>query len=202
MGDTLIQVAVSLKEVGTFILGHWEWVLTVFIYPIIKGIKKLYNWFKQMNDIRKSLPAMNDKLDMLVKEFTPNGGGSLKDQITRIERRSALTQVIAWQSREDSPNGEFTADEEGNWNRANRTLLKLIDANDYQVLNLGWLGYVREEEEVRERYLLAIQEKRGVSFACHLRRSDDTEWNVTITIEPLRADGKVLGYVGKVVKRN
>ncbi len=210
----LLQVVFAAKSLFKLlwegIISHWEIATALFAGLSAGGtflyrkILKIRKWYFDMESIRLQMPEISKKLDKLMSFVAPNGGNSVTDKLDRIERRSVLTQQLTWQMRENSQNGEFTADENGNWTRVNKTLLNLINAYEYQVTGFGWLGYVNDSEvdAIKEKYLHAIAEKRGVSFQCHFKRDFDVQWDVIFTLEPLRSDGNVIAYVGRIAKRN
>lgn len=49
-------------------------------------------WGKRLNDIESTVDGLKAKVANVLDEVRPNGGGSLKDQITRIEEATGATR--------------------------------------------------------------------------------------------------------------
>ncbi len=213
----LLQIASAGKSVfrigWEFIISHWE-VATAFFGGIgaigtffYKKFIKYRNWFKAMDLIKLQVPELmarvaksNDSLDKLMNFIMPNGGSSMSDKLDRMERRGIITQQLAWSMKEYSPDGEFITNENGEWTKANKTFLKLVSASNEDVLGDGWIAYLTNgcREKTVKEYNEAIEQTRGTEVECVLRRDYAGVWNVVLTLQPLRNDGKTIGFTGSI----
>jgi len=207
MGDTLIQVAVSLKEIGTFVLAHWEWVFATAILPIWKYGKKIYHFYKDMSTMREQMPILvesikttNSKLDKLFTYIAPNGGGSISDALVRMEKGGIISQQMQWSEKDSSKDGFFLTDENGLWTKTNKTFQKMVSATAEDCKGNGWIEYLTNtsREEVVDQYREAIEEKRGVEIECAFRRDYAGIWYCILSLSPTRNDGKIIAYTGTI----
>lgn len=206
---SLLQVVVATEKTALQFLWeylgqhiNWNWLWTVVFIPAWRYGKKIYQWVKDMESIRKQMPAINDKLDRIVSFVLPNGGSSMSDTLTRIERRSVITQQLAWSQKEHSDDGFFLANEKGEWTRVNKTFLKLISADAEDVLTdgWGWVGYLSNScrEATMKEYNLAVEKRRGTEIECIFKRDYAAVWHVSLSLQPMRNDGKIVGYTGTI----
>jgi len=143
------------KESSTEIY-NWVFIITgigailAFIWSISKKIAKfIKNKYLYLED---SL----EKIDTISKEFLPNHGSSLKDQINKIQwelaRNTELTEKISTRQKWIFDNREtpiFESDNDGKCVWANPAYLNLIKRDLNSILGHGWKNFIAEEDRNR-----------------------------------------------------
>lgn len=204
--DTVVASKPALKLFLEWILAHWEWAsgITVTCGTFITfQIRKLIKWVNEMNLLKVEIPQMKTILMKIESELTSNGGHSLKDQVSRIDRRVALVQNISWSEKELSEDGFFVTNEHGEWTRCNRAFLNMVGAQESDCLNDGWIGYISftGKEQALDEYNSAINQKRSAEFPCSFKRDPlGSSWKVNVYLQPMKNDGKIIGFTGTVHK--
>lgn len=204
--DTVVASKPALKLLWEFISSHIEWIASGIIaagtYLVFK-IRKLIKWVNEINMLKVEIPRMKEILMDIKSELTSNGGHSLKDQVSRIDRRVALVQNISWSEKELSEDGFFVTNEHGEWTRCNRAFLNMVGAQESDCLNDGWIGYISftGKEQALDEYNSAINQKRSAEFPCSFKRDVlGSSWKVNVYLQPMKNDGKIIGFTGTVHK--
>lgn len=152
--------------------------------------------------ISKEHAALNSKLDILIKEFKPNGGTSLKDQINRLEVAVSISESQRMLLLNSVPNGIWTSDVNGRYTWVNDYMRKATSANSSDFLGDNWenLIYPEDRQKVAEEWDRAIKQQRD--FNLHYRMYN-LKTNSAIEVHgvatPARNfDGKIIGWNGVV----
>jgi PAS domain S-box-containing protein len=138
------------------------------------------------------------KLDQLISEVTPNGGGSMRDAINRIEANQITTEERVKVLLLDSSDVIWESDISGNWIWANQTLLSLIGLDLEDVIAHGWIVAIPEleRERVVREWQLAVEDKREFRLDFSFQNSSNKKTKVTAKAWPLRRSGKLYGWIG------
>lgn len=144
------------------------------------------------------------KLDKLISEVSPNGGGSMRDAINRIEANQITIEERVKILLLDSSDMIWESDVAGNWIWANQTLLNKIDANLSDVAGHGWIVAVPElqRERVVREWERAIADKREFRLDFSFQNPNNIETKVTAKAWPLRRGGKLYGWIGIAKERS
>lgn len=103
-----------------------------------------------------AISRLETRLDEVMAQLLPNGGGSMRDAINRIESR--LTAVM-----DEDSSAMFEADASGLCIYANPSMLRLTQRTMDQLKGNGWYNIVdpMDRESVRAEWTAAIEEKRS-----------------------------------------
>ncbi len=135
------------------------------------------------------------------KEVTPNGGGSMKDEIRAILSRvdTSIARFLAFN--EDAEVGQFITDCHGRCTWVNRTYCRITGRTDSEVLGWGWLSSILENERdsVHEEWEATVAEERNYERVQHYVRPDGEIVAAAVKARPItNAQGKVIEFVGFV----
>lgn len=184
--DLLGKVFAALAGGGTFLYGCWRYG----VRPIARFGKSVMQTFQNVEDISKQL--------------RPNGGGSLRDGIDRIEMRLTAIEQRNRAVVLEVPYGVFEADASGSCLWVNRTFLRLTGRGLDEVLGSGWISAVAPEDRaaVSEEWAACIAQGREFSMNYDLVDLDGHRVAVRTRALPLRAPtgttSPVFGYIGIV----
>jgi PAS domain S-box-containing protein len=181
-----------LTALAGFCYGLWKWACI----PIYKHFK--------------AFGTLNKQIETIYLEVTPNGGGSIKDAIKRIESNygEIEAKLISLQNiqdayREDGPIGIFECATTGENLYVNRTYARWLGASKSDLLKLGWVNFVPKEdrESYRKAWKNAFEDGRELEMPMKLIRSDKKEIYCNIWAYPIiNKDGTVVQYLGIINK--
>lgn len=162
----------------------------------------IYVWHKRLDESMAKIEAIS-------KEFQPNHGSSLKDQINKIQlelfRNTELTEKISTRQKwifdsEDMP--IFESDNEGKCVWVNIAYLKLVNRDMQSLLGHGWKNVIAESERARvvANWEDCVKDGRDSEDTYHIV---DSEGKVIKVFTAACKTGK-FGYVGaiKIVKED
>jgi len=154
----IIEQSKNLSEYIT-IANATIGALIVFGGYLINFTRKL----KPYIDITDDLSTLKEEVSVISKELKPNGGKSLKDQVSDLQ---SSTKIILYRQRWILENREepiFETDEKGNFTWANDSLIRLTDRLFKDLENNNWINALCEKtrDEVNESWQSAIQNKRN-----------------------------------------
>jgi PAS domain S-box-containing protein len=149
----------------------------------------------------RQMEALLPGLDALIKEFKPNGGASIRDQLNRIEREVQLARSMASIGLRMADRAYWVSDTDGFCIEASPGLAKLQGRMPEQILGNGWVTSLPPQwrEPVAEEWKAAVQEQREFDMEYAFRQPNGTIVPVTGHAIPVRVSGKVVGYVGWAV---
>jgi len=170
------------------------------VSPIISAIRKIIGFFKKLD---KSLTT----LFQIQEEFKPNGGGSLRDVINRIEKEinfhtSRVRLLWANIPEDDGLIGAFECDKKGNYTWVSKNWIKLTGMGSESSKGNGWVSTIFEEDRTRVIREWADSIMQSRSFDCVFRLKKTKPNNVPIFVHghtDLVYDrhGEVIGIVGR-----
>jgi len=154
------KIAIFIEEFWPAIAAIGAATLGIFYKSIAKFIyKKVYLFLtrvKQMFLIPSScpIPHVSKLLFEIQKELKPNGGGSLRDVINRIEKELKKTskkvsylQISSEIMSDTLDIRRWAADKDGKLNFVNTPLKHLIgDSNAQSYYGDGWTNFVAKED--------------------------------------------------------
>lgn len=141
--------------ISTLIIGAGG-LATAFlaIYGVWKKI--LQPWFKESRNKRNAVEKVishieniSNELSEVSKELRPNGGGSIKDQVKQIASDVKIIRVERDATFHLSKDAMFKNDADGHCVLANSALCTLFGSTQEQMLGLGWLNFIIEEDKKR-----------------------------------------------------
>ena len=133
------------------------------------GITRLRDSFKEhleseetwQESVTAQLDVFYSKLDLIVKEFKPNSGETIRDALNRIETNVDLNGERFRARMLDTEEMLFEADPEGNVIWVNRTLARMTRRMPGEILGNGWINMLHPEDRdaIRHAWHEAIREE-------------------------------------------
>lgn len=182
INSTIVTLAAVLGAIGVI----WK----AIINPVWGSYKKLTSIY---NTLETHLPFIVN----ISNEFKPNGGSSIKDILTRIDKNTQGSISRLWTLLENSPYGYFETDVNGKCIKVNRRWLKLADLNSDQYKDYGWLNGIKsiDRDRVFREWEECIEQKREFSSIYTM----SSGIRVKGEAYPIKADaGDILGWIGFV----
>lgn len=155
----------------------------------------------QVTESRREISSVMDLLHTINKELKPNGGSSMRDQITRIERRQVLAEQRHRALIEDSDSGIFEADANGDCIWVNSTFCRLAGRMPAQLMGKGWKLAIREtdREKIERLWYAAISDDVEFDHEVMFEASADGIQRFRLISHKMLDDsGKPLGFMGVV----
>jgi PAS domain-containing protein len=168
-------------------------VLWKYIVKLFRGISARYRRWE----------SAIEKIEVISKEFQPNHGSSLKDQLNRISselsKNTELTEKIATRQKWIFDSEEiaiFESDNEGNCVWVNTAYLKLADRDMGFILGHGWKNVIAPEDRDRviHNWELCVKDGRDSEDTYHIV---DSKGNKVRVFTAACKTGK-FGYVGAI----
>lgn len=162
--------------------------------------RMFYGFLKnQINAIRK----VHDQIDIIFKEITPNGGGSIKDKINQMSDQmntnTVMTEKIFLRQRWILDNRDepiFESSDDGTCIWVNKPYLKLIKQDYGYVLGNGWKNCIHEEDRERVINLWNDCIKDGRMYEDEYRIIDSTGKSIRVECVSVKTDKH--GYIGSI----
>ena len=197
----IISITFSL---GSVILATWK----LIIKPIRSVLELQKTQSIEITEIKKAnteiiLPMVNS----LYKEFSKNGGKSIKDQLNRIDDAVALAELRSQMIASSLVSvGAYECDKHGECTWANKALCEMFGLPLADVLGRGWLSAINDEERhhVWKKWTESIQ--LNIPFETEytiVNQSTQESYPARTTAVTHRSkeDGRVLGFYGTVMKQ-
>ena len=144
-----------------------------------------------------------DKIEKIEKEFSANGGGSLKDHISRIsvglsEVQQGLRAQMAYET-----NPVFESDKEGRCTYANRAYLRMLGVGMEEVEGHGWKSFISPDSKslVFEEWEQAVRDHRDFKLTYKFIHADGHEICASCEAFAIKNDKKeLLKYIGTITE--
>ncbi len=191
--------------VGLTVLGG----AIIWIFKMIKwGLKKTDEINKALLDsaqvasVKATVEGLESKLDVLLKEFKPNGGGSLKDAINRLETEAKHISVqmafnkVAVESHVNNyglinKSGFVKTDTEGNTIEVGTSVCRLLQRSFEELKDRKYVNYIHPSE--RDIWM------KGIMNA--LVTKSDFEMEVRIALPTIGRQAKKYIKINNTAKR-
>lgn len=159
------------------------------LYKIL--IKPGYKMFKKMQ-------KLFDTVERIDKEFAPNGGGSMKDTLNRIEGRQVKSEQRQRVLLLDSDDLVYESDSNGMCVWINRTYSRTLNRGVDELLGNGWISCLHTEDRdaVVEEWQECVKQRRDFDMNYRLVNNGKI-LNVHSRAYPLLDGDKVVGYLGQ-----
>lgn len=205
----LLEIFLALAGVTTIIVSVWKFL----IQPIKDILSNQHKQSKDITELAKEIQGIKDTntnsvlpmINSFYREFSTNGGKSIKDQITRIddntrlsELRSKLvaTTLLTTGSFECSPDGLLT------W--GNKALCDLLGLNFDELLGKGWLSAIAEDERAEVWFQWMENVANGIPhesvFTVSNHKTGETFLCRSTAFMHKTIDGRILGYYGTIIR--
>lgn len=191
-------------------LGQFESISKV-IGSITAILGFLYGGYKF---IIKPVALIVQKTDIIYKEVTPNGGGSIKDYIKsikdkteKIEEKLILLSNLEKTFREDAPTAIFECRKDGFNTYVNRTYCKWMGASREDLLGFGWRNYLSSfsvRTDYDDEWKEAFNEGREVKFTITFKnKRSGKRFYCDVHAYPIKGiSGEVEQYLGVMSKED
>ena len=184
--------------------------LATALIAIIKLYSILKKWHNEAKEKRENLKKAITHIDTIAlnlqevsKELKPNGGGSIKDQIKQIAIDVKTICVERDATFLLSKEPMFKNDEHGYCILANNALCQLYGVSQEQLLGLGWLNYIIEEdkERIKEEWVNVIETGTEIaSYYTIINQITNEEVPVKYRAIINKHNGKIISAIGNVEK--
>lgn len=205
--------------------GNWSDVLTIIgvlgtaglgvVKMLMAGRKRFEAMFAETKLMKKQGEALQDSVNAIVAQLTPNGGSSMFDMVKSAHKMSADNATIIghvkdtldsmramqWQFAEtlsDKPIWE--CDPNGACVRVNVPYAKLAERTPGELAGSGWENFIDPPDRARvyEEWADAIDRKRIFESVFAVRSRSGSRFTVKAVATPVVADnGKIVGYLGR-----
>lgn len=183
-----------LGTVFAFSTKARDWLKAKYLnHKTIRAAKK--NMPVLVAQIHDNVTKIDIRLIKVEKEMSPNGGGSMKDQLKLIKAELDATNWL-------TPRPTFRTTSSGINLYVNEAYCQLCSCSPEELLKLGWKSFVADEDQADEfynRWLLAA--KSLSQFASKLKIQSKLgeyrgEWTIRIRpIGPIESTGLVEDYL-------
>jgi PAS domain-containing protein len=183
----------------TILATFWKQVGEPLYNTTVLPIAKL---FYSIYESPTKLEQVNTKLDLLIKEFQPNSGTSIKDQLNRLENSHAMSEDQRRLLMNTSPHGIWTSDATGYMTWLNTTFINKVGAGPEELLGNNWINCIHPEDrkKVVEEWGSAVKDGRIFNLFYRLINLDtQAPINVKAIGTPAKNfNGVIIGYNGTV----
>lgn len=138
------QMIILMTSAITAVVIFWKKIKNF----IIKKYKERMEYLKSRNEIpttlsniQSTLEVMDNRLQTVEKEITPNGGGSMKDALRLVK---AEMEAAFWLDSKPS----FRTTSKGLNTLVNEAYCHLCGVSSEDLLRLGWKNYAEDEEQL------------------------------------------------------
>lgn len=179
----------------------------IAIIKLYSILKRQYDKAKERSENLSKAIAHIDiialNLQEVSKELKPNGGGSIKDQVKQIATDVKTICVERDATFLLSKEPMFKNDEHGYCILANNALCQLYGVSQEQLLGLGWLNYIIEEdkERIKEEWVNVIETGTEIaSYYTIINQITNEEVPVKYRAIINKHNGRIISAIGNVEK--
>lgn len=139
-------------------------------------------------------------LSAIRSELSPNGGSSLKDQVTKIATRMDISDQIRRVLADGRELALFETDASGRCVWVNGTYARLVGMPSAEFQGFGWVNAVHpdDRERISEEWEFAVGQQREFRGLIRLFDASDAIHPMHCSATPLWSSGKLVGYFGQM----
>ncbi len=166
---------------------------------IIAGARWLTPKVQRGVHLYNTLGQLPEQLASIAAELKPNGGGSMRDAVNRIELGQHVNRATMRAYSETPEFGRFETNEKGECGYADRTFLRWVQRTPDEVKGWGYLNCICDDEREDVREAVETNVRQGAEFSRRLRLQPvdgpllEVHCRATVLRHP--ANGAVLGWV-------
>lgn len=201
---TLVATVGTLAALGSLLFGKGVWanlggwrdaVVAAMLKPFTSGARA-------EEFVKTKFDVLEANLAAILTEVRPNGGGSMRDAITRIEARQER-----WASRQDHIFAAlaeavliYETDEHGQYTWASPSLATFVGVQVTDIQGWGWVNILHPDdvERVRHEWRSAVDERRLFSCSYRLCKADGGFIKVQAKARPMVVNEKLFGWSGSI----
>jgi PAS domain S-box-containing protein len=179
------------------------------VVPYLDGIRSLSS-VPHMLASSQNVESMQKTLSLIAKEVMPNGGTSLRDSVSRSERKldDLMSEVLLLSEtrrvdNDTDPNRAlFDCDETGMNVWVNKTYCRWLQRTEEELLGWGFLTFVApyDRERVRDEWEACREERRQYVIVHDMIRADGAVLRVEVTATPIPNEGVPKRWIGTIRK--
>lgn len=196
--QTIVIGAGGLATAILAIYGVWSKIIKPLVTEARIKRENLAKAIAHIDTIASSLEEVS-------KELKPNGGGSIKDQVKQIALDVKTIRVERDATFHLSKDAMFKSNEKGFCVLANSSLCSIYGTTPEQMLGLGWLNFVIEEdkERIKEEWFSAIESGREIlSYYTVINQITKSKIEVVYKAIVNRDNIGVISVIGIVEQKN
>lgn len=145
------------------------------------------------------IASVDDMKKIIERELTVNGGGSMKDMVTRIDRKVENIQARERHRDETSPVAIFELRATGGMMFVNLAFRDLVNADESDLLYREYISHLHPDDKTRFLNDLyeAIENKMTLDSTVRFRCDGNTFKSVRMLARAdVRPDGELMGFFG------
>lgn len=185
----------ELGHVAEFI-GSVSIIMAAAITVWKRALLPLWRFANNTADIYNSL-------EYIKHELSPNGSGSIRDAVDRIEAKLIISEQRYKLLTMDSPFGVFETDARGDFLHVNRTYCRWAKCSNTDLEGKGWVNYLAnaERQHVFQEWMAAVHQEREFTSNFSLTPAESPSFTVHCNAFPM-FDGKdkLSGWIGIISK--
>jgi PAS domain S-box-containing protein len=137
--------------------------------------------------------------EAVVREFSPNGGHSMRDAIDDIRRHVHRLSQVDHIAMEMSNKAYVETDGDGLCVWANNTYLTMTSMQRHEVLGLGWINAIHPHDRaaVRAEWDSCLEDNRNFQMRFRIANHDECVYSVGMMIRD--PDHNVIGAIASLV---
>jgi PAS domain-containing protein len=197
-----VEILVGVATLGGVLWGGWK--------LIIKPIKEILNNQKVQKEEHVELRnTLNDKvlpvINSLEKEFSKNGGKSIKDQINKINDAVSLAELRSKMIASNlMTTGAYECNSQGECTWVNRAMCEMFGLTFDQCLGNGWLsGLIGiDRADIWKNWIESINLDipYEAEYIVHNHTTNKKLRVRSSAVSHKSVDGKILGFYGTIIK--
>ena len=155
---TVWRGASTIEDINKYLAS----VVSALARPFTGTKRRIEIIAEVQESFKKDIISLQSTLNLILSEFRPNGGGSLKDQVTRLEKATHITKVKMEIVLEEKGLAMFETDAEGLCKWVSKHYEQLVGRPSSELMGWGWTLIISDEhlEDVKAAWILAVSQKR------------------------------------------
>lgn len=183
-------------------VGFWGVIIGAIVAFFKKVILPVWRFFKEYNEHKELLLKGNENIDAILKEFRPNGGSSLKDQISRIENNIDILDVKVAAVALATNVGYWKSDANGKAIEVGRSLCSILGRTEAEIKGSNWVTIIHpnDREAVKSEWDSAVEDGRDFEMVYRFVKPDGSIQKVKGSAHAMFKDDKLIGFFGTLIK--
>lgn len=183
-------------------VGFWGVIIGGVIATFKKAILPIWRFFKEYNEHKELLLKGNENIDAILKELRPNGGSSLKDQISRIENSIDVLDVKVAAVALATNVGYWKSDSNGRATEVGRSLCTILGRTESEIIGSNWVSIIHQNdrEMVKNEWDSAVDDGRDFEMIYRFVKPDGSIQKVKGFAHAILKNDRLIGYFGTLIK--
>jgi PAS domain S-box-containing protein len=183
-------------DISTSTLTEWTAQIAAFLTAAVV----IYTFSRKIYKKLQTIVGTMESMQLVVKNFSRNGGSSLIDAIDRIEKRQVLMEHREKAILSEAAIPVFQTDAHGNCVWVNKNYQKIAGRPFEEICGRGWenIIHIDEQKRVIDEWDMAIRNKRDFESTYHVvNRESGTIYNVRCKASAMKdISGQCIGWFG------